>query len=191
MTNKEVVKRLTNVHEALDDLHKTIEAIDISIFDLALEFAEKDDFPDIDIDEIKQEMKDFKEHLFNDDCERCGDCEHCDEKIDIDEEKLLKCIMPDIGDHVIITNCRSIFNSCPSWVFDNIDDKNLVAKYAYEVDLESIDISKPMTVVGYDEEKDFYYVYDEEKDACYMVDSDYVVKHMTAEEAIDMFEKIL
>lgn len=189
MTNKEVVKRLTNVHEALDDLHRTIEAIDISIFDLALEFAKKDDFPNIDIDEIKQEMKDFKERLFNDDCTCCGDCESCDDEID--EEKLMKCILPDIGDRVLIIHSHGIRESCPTWVFENIEDKSLVAKYAYEVDPDFIDISKPMTVVGYDSARDYYYVFDEEKDACYMVDSDYVAKHMTSDEAIDMFGKIL
>ena len=186
MTNKEVVQRITKLHDALNDVTEIIDAIDIALFDLAVEFTDVEDFPQFseeDLDEMKESMKELKKYLYD---EKHGDCdEHCCSDI----SKAPECMIPDIGDTVIITDIDGVNPNNALWVFENIKDKDLVVRYAYGVTPE--DDCEKMTVVGYDDDKKHYYIFSEKKDECYIVDRESIAKYVTGEEAIEMIEKLL
>lgn len=181
MTNKEIVGRITNLHEAIGEIGSMVEAIDIALFDLALEFTNSDDFPQIkkeELEDMKESMKELKRYLHNDVCDICDECSDAPE-----------CMIPDIGDTVIITDIEGVNPNNTLWVFENIKDKDLIVRYAYGVTPK--DDCEKMTVVGCDDNKKHYYVLNEKDDECYIVNSDCIAKYLTGEEAIDMIEKLL
>lgn len=189
MTNKEVVERLTKVHESLDNLHEIINAIDVAIFDLALEFTNTEDFPHMskaELEDMKDAMRELKKCLYDEKHEEESEC-CCD-----DCSEIPACMIPDIGDRVIMLGYDGIESTMTEWVFENIKDKGLVVRYAYgvtPVDYDWTDV--PLTVVGYDSDKSHYYVHNEVEDECYIVKSDCIAKYVTGEEALYMIEKLL
>lgn len=179
MENKEIVRRLTNVHNMLDELSQAIEAIDIALFDLALQFADEDDFPDTNVEEMKETMSLIKKMFKDDEC-AVGKVE---DVVDFLERCLDGHEDINVGDKAMIIDSAGVHSDEPAWVFRNIKDRELVMKYAYGVKPEAK--SGLLKVVGKDDDGKCIYLLDEEKDECYIVERDYVARYIPKDEILE------